>query len=157
MTDPLDRAMPHARAWLDGLDAAPVGGRATADALRDALGGPLPETGSDAGGIIDALAEGALPGLHANAGGRFFAWVMAGALPSAVAADWLVSAWDQNVYRRAIDDDYRGNHRRVAEGPVRLAAGMLVRVHDRLPARACHVTGRRPACRAGAGGLGCRA
>ena len=47
MTDPLDRAMHHARAWLDGLDAAPVGGHATADALRDALGGPLPETGSD--------------------------------------------------------------------------------------------------------------
>jgi glutamate/tyrosine decarboxylase-like PLP-dependent enzyme len=96
MTDPLDRAMYHARAWLDGLDTAPVGGRATADALRDALGGPLPETGADAGEIIDALAAGAGPGLHANAGGRFFAWVMAGSLPSAVAADWLVSAWDQN-------------------------------------------------------------
>ncbi len=96
MTDPLDRAMHHARAWLDGLDSAPVGGKATADELRQALGGPLPETGSDAGEIVDALATGALPGLHTNAGGRFFAWVMAGSLPSAVAADWLVSAWDQN-------------------------------------------------------------
>jgi glutamate/tyrosine decarboxylase-like PLP-dependent enzyme len=31
------------------------------------------------------------------ASGRFFGWVMGGTLPSALAADWLVSAWDQNT------------------------------------------------------------
>jgi len=29
--------------------------------------------------------------------GRFFGFVIGGALPVAVAADWLTSAWDQNA------------------------------------------------------------
>ncbi|MGD0438664.1 MAG: pyridoxal-dependent decarboxylase, partial [Bryobacteraceae bacterium] len=36
-------------------------------------------------------------GIIGSAGGRFFAWVMGGALPSAIAADWLTAAWDQNA------------------------------------------------------------
>ena len=40
------------------------------------------------------------PGLMANASGRFFGWVMGASLPTAVAADWLVSAWDQNAGMR---------------------------------------------------------
>ena len=97
MTDALDRAHFHVREWLDSLPTRPVGARASAAALRAALSGPLPETGGDAAGIIDALVANASEGLHANAGGRFFGWVMAGSLPSALAADWLVSAWDQNA------------------------------------------------------------
>ncbi|MEQ8299626.1 MAG: aminotransferase class V-fold PLP-dependent enzyme [Hyphomonas sp.] len=97
MTDALDRAHFHVREWLDSLPTRPVGARASAAALRATLSGPLPETGGDAAGIIDALVANASEGLHANAGGRFFGWVMAGSLPSALAADWLVSAWDQNA------------------------------------------------------------
>ena len=36
----------------------------------------------------------------ANASGRFFGWVMGASLPAALAADWLVSAWDQNAGMR---------------------------------------------------------
>ena len=36
----------------------------------------------------------------ANASGRFFGWVMGASLPTALAADWLVSAWDQNAGMR---------------------------------------------------------
>jgi len=32
-----------------------------------------------------------------SAGGRFFGWVVGGALPSALAADWLTATWDQNA------------------------------------------------------------
>lgn len=97
MTDPLDRAIAHARAWLDQLDTAPAGATATAADLRQALGGPLPERPGDPAALIDALAANTRGGLNANTGGRFYGWVMSGGLPGALAADWLVSAWDQNV------------------------------------------------------------
>jgi glutamate/tyrosine decarboxylase-like PLP-dependent enzyme len=97
MADPLDRAHFHARTWLDSLKDCPAGAQASAADLRAALGGPLPETGQDAATVIDKLAAAATPGLNANASGRFFGWVMSGSLPSGTAADWLVSAWDQNT------------------------------------------------------------
>ncbi len=43
------------------------------------------------------LAAAAEPGLMAMPSGRFFGWVIGGTLPAALAADWLVSAWDQNA------------------------------------------------------------
>lgn len=36
-------------------------------------------------------------GLLGSAGGRFFAWVIGGSLPSALAVDWLCATWDQNA------------------------------------------------------------
>jgi glutamate/tyrosine decarboxylase-like PLP-dependent enzyme len=47
--------------------------------------------------VIDELVAGVRGGILGSAGGRFFGWVMGGALPSALAADWLTSAWDQNA------------------------------------------------------------
>ncbi len=47
--------------------------------------------------VVDLLARTAEPGLMAMPSGRFFGWVIGGTLPSALAADWLVSAWDQNA------------------------------------------------------------
>ena len=45
---------------------------------------------------MDYLASHAEPGLMAMPSGRFFGWVIGGTLPAAMAADWLVSSWDQN-------------------------------------------------------------
>ena len=47
--------------------------------------------------VVRAIAAAAEPGLTGNAGGRFFAWVKGGALPSALATDIMCSAWDQNA------------------------------------------------------------
>ena len=47
--------------------------------------------------VVRDLAARAEPGLLASGSPRFFAWVIGGALPAAIAADWLVSAWDQNT------------------------------------------------------------
>jgi glutamate/tyrosine decarboxylase-like PLP-dependent enzyme len=77
-----------------------VSASATADDMVKALGGPLPEGPSDAAEVVDALATLAEPGLMAIPSGRFFGWVMGGGMPAALAADWLVSAWDQNTALR---------------------------------------------------------
>jgi glutamate/tyrosine decarboxylase-like PLP-dependent enzyme len=62
-----------------------------------ALGGPLPEAPSEPREVIAALAAAAEPGLVATPSGRFFGFVIGGAAPAALAADWLTAAWDQNA------------------------------------------------------------
>ncbi len=91
----LGAAAAHAQRFLSGVDGRPVAARADAAAVRDVLGGPLPEHGEDPEAVVEALVAGADPGLVASAGPRHFGFVIGGALPAAVAADWLVSAWDQ--------------------------------------------------------------
>lgn len=93
----LTRAMAHTRSWLDSLDERPVGPRAGAAELAESFDGPLPERGSEPGEVVDELVAKAEPGLMAMPSGRFFGWVIGGTLPAALAADWMVSAWDQNA------------------------------------------------------------
>ena len=96
-TSALERAFEHATAFLDSLDSRPAAARADAETLRRGLLRELPEEGADPVQVIDDLVAAADAGLHGSTGGRFFGWVMGGALPSALAADWLVAAWDQNA------------------------------------------------------------
>jgi glutamate/tyrosine decarboxylase-like PLP-dependent enzyme len=93
----LDAAAQHARRWLDSVPERPVPARTDADALRDAFGEKLPDGPSDPVEVVNALAAAMEPGLLSIGSGRFFGWVMGGVLPAALAADWLVSAWDQNT------------------------------------------------------------
>ncbi|HEX3684134.1 MAG TPA: aminotransferase class V-fold PLP-dependent enzyme [Bryobacteraceae bacterium] len=87
----------QAAAWFDALDSRPVRATATAEELRKALGGALPREGIAAEGIAQMLAEAGMRGTVASAGPRYFGFVVGGSLPAALAADWLVSAWDQNT------------------------------------------------------------
>ena len=96
-TAALDAASGHARRWLTSVPERPVPPRADADTLRAAFGEHLQDESLDAAAVIDQLAEAMDAGLMDIASGRFFGWVMGGTLPSALAADWLVSAWDQNT------------------------------------------------------------
>jgi len=93
---PLDRAHRHALAWLDSVPTRRVAPARTADEIAVDVDAPLPDEGADATAVVDRLAALAEPGLMAIGSGRFFGWVMGGTLPAALAADWLVSAWDQN-------------------------------------------------------------
>lgn len=92
----LEKTLQHALDFLDSLDQRPVAARDDRDALRSKLASALPEHGEPAARIIDALVDGVADGLNASTGGRFFAWVIGGNLPAALAADWLNTAWDQN-------------------------------------------------------------
>jgi glutamate/tyrosine decarboxylase-like PLP-dependent enzyme len=92
----LDRARTHAEHWLASVPQRPVHPTASADELLAGFGGPLPEAPTDPVTVIDELVAKAEPGLMAIGSGRFYGWVMGGTLPAALAADWMVSAWDQN-------------------------------------------------------------
>ena len=92
----LDEAARLAHEYLESLPDRPVQPSAEIGELRERLGRPLTDDGEDARAVIEDLVRDVEPGLVASAGPRYFGFVIGGALPVAVAADWLTSAWDQN-------------------------------------------------------------
>src|SRR5262245_34596456 len=97
----LDRARHHATRWLASLDERAVPASADTGEIIRRLGG-LPDGPTPAADVVDLLAEACEPGLAAIPSGRFFGMVIGGALPAALGADWLTSAWDPNVGRRTL-------------------------------------------------------
>jgi glutamate/tyrosine decarboxylase-like PLP-dependent enzyme len=75
-----------------------------AAAVRDLeqITGGLPEEGAEPWKLIESLDRIGSPATVATAGGRYFGFVIGGALPAAVAAGWLTSAWDQNAALRVM-------------------------------------------------------
>ena len=100
--DALDHAHQHALAWLSSLERRPVPPQASIEAVVEALGPELPEQGSDPADVVDLLAQACDAGLTGMPSGRFFGFVIGGTHPAALAADWLVSAWDQNSALRRV-------------------------------------------------------
>ena len=95
-TRALDAAHLRATEFLATLVDRPVWPRASLDEMLQSFGGPLREEGLDPALVVEEIASRADPGLVAIPGGRFFGFVIGGTHPAALAADWLVSAWDQN-------------------------------------------------------------
>ena len=89
----LDKAKAHALAYREAEKSMTL----DYHAMRDRIMAPTPETGSDAGAVIDELVRLVDGGLQTTIGPRFFGWVMGASEPAGVAADWLVSAWGQNA------------------------------------------------------------
>ena len=96
----LDAAQRHATEWLDSVDERPIRPDLDVDDMLERLVPILPEEGLAADEVIDELAAAAGPGLMAMGSPRFYGFVIGGAYPAALAADWLVSAWDQNTGSR---------------------------------------------------------
>jgi glutamate/tyrosine decarboxylase-like PLP-dependent enzyme len=93
----LPRTLQIADRFLNSLDNGCVRPTATFAELLATLGGRLPELPQDADAVIERLAAAAEPGLMRSAGPRYFGFVVGGSMPVTVAADWLVTAWDQNA------------------------------------------------------------
>jgi glutamate/tyrosine decarboxylase-like PLP-dependent enzyme len=98
----LDLAAGHAARWLGSLGTRAVPPRASLAEVTEALGSRLPDGPTPAPEVIDLLANACDPGLTAMPSGRFYGMVIGGTHPAALAADWLVSAWDQNAGLRLV-------------------------------------------------------
>lgn len=98
----LHTAHRHAMAWLDSLDERPIRPELGADAILDRFPDELPDDARDEVAVVEELVAAAEPGLMAMGSSRFYGLVTGGAYPAALAADWLVSAWDQNTGPRQV-------------------------------------------------------
>ena len=83
---------------LAGIDARPAAAQRTQAELRAGLPGALPDAGIGGADVVEELVRGLDGGLVASPGPRYFGFVTGGALPAALAADWLTAAWDQNSF-----------------------------------------------------------
>lgn len=92
LTDAAERAI----RYLETLPERPVAPAPGAVAALAALDEPLPAIGGETQATLALLDELGSPATMAMAGGRFFGFVIGGALPVTVAANWLATAWDQN-------------------------------------------------------------
>lgn len=93
----LKRAARAAIDYLDGEDARPVAPRPEAIAALSVFRGPLPPGPTSAETVLHLLGTYGSPATVAKTAGRFFGFVNGGCLPAALAASWLVNAWDQNA------------------------------------------------------------
>ncbi|MEZ5190975.1 MAG: aspartate aminotransferase family protein, partial [Schumannella sp.] len=96
----LSAAFAHARRWLDGVAERPIPASRDAAQIAEAFPERLPARGTAPAEVVEDLVAAAEPGLMASQSPRFYGWVMGGTLPASLAADWLVSAWDQNAGMR---------------------------------------------------------
>jgi glutamate/tyrosine decarboxylase-like PLP-dependent enzyme len=90
----LDAAHQLAISHLDGIGDQRVAHLLAPDA-------PDPPDGIGFDAALELAAERIVPWISASPGPRYLGYVTGGVTPEALAADWLVSTWDQNVSNAA--------------------------------------------------------
>ena len=98
----LAEAARRATAYLEGLSRRSVAPSPESVTALSALDVPLPEVPSDPAAALEELDRWISPATMAMAGPRFFGFVIGGALPAALAANVLATAWDQNSAKWAV-------------------------------------------------------
>ena len=148
----LESAQKRSASYLAGLEHRAVAAPPEAVAALKRLDGPLPAQGCAPEQTLALLDELVSPATMAMAGPRFFGFVIGGALPVALAANWLAGAWDQNA--ALLRSDAR------SRAPREMALRWLIELFE-LPRRVgrgirhrgdggqLHGAGGRAPCRAG--------
>ena len=101
MKDVLESAAGRSIRYLQNLDDRPVAPDPADVEALDALDGPMPDGPTEGEQVIELLDHYGSPATLATAGSRFFGFVIGACLPTALAANWLAGAWDQNAGRWA--------------------------------------------------------
>jgi glutamate/tyrosine decarboxylase-like PLP-dependent enzyme len=97
MSNLLDDAAKRASRYLETLSTRSVAPEREAIGALARFDQAFPDHPSSAESVLAELDEIGSPATMASAGGRFFGFVIGGALPVTVAANWLATAWDQNA------------------------------------------------------------
>lgn len=95
MEELLHDAARRAVSYRKGLADDPI--RPDVDSGLDEVAGPFPEFGTDPVDVLALMDRVVTPATMAFSSPRFYGWVIGGVYPVALAADWMVSAWDQNT------------------------------------------------------------
>lgn len=90
-------AAARSRRYVQAADHRRVGPAPDAVAALDQFDFPFPDRGVDAGDVLALLDEVGSPATMGSTSPRYFGFVCGGVLPVALAASWLLAAWDQNA------------------------------------------------------------
>ncbi len=95
--DLLAEAARRAGRYLEEQDGRPVFPKPQALSGLAAFDEALPQAPQDPRQTLALLDEAGSPATVVSTGGRYFGFVIGGALPVTLAANWLAGAWDQNA------------------------------------------------------------
>lgn len=101
-TELLTKTAELAQQFLASLPDRPVGRPVDFFEVLASMGTPLSSEGEPPLQVIENLSRDAASGLVATPGPRYFGFVIGGAHPAALAAEWMTSAWDQNAFSQVL-------------------------------------------------------
>jgi glutamate/tyrosine decarboxylase-like PLP-dependent enzyme len=93
----LERTAAIAADYIETLDTRPIRPEHGYREMHELFDRAVPDRPADPAEVVEELAAVGEQGVMAIGSGRWYGFVAGGAVPASLAADWLVSAWDQNT------------------------------------------------------------